>query len=160
MPDKDGNLTPEEMFNQMMEEQNKMMTPSTPQNPAMPTGQPGEPPVLNSEEQKVLNEIQSKPVASTGSHPTQVKSALPQCPVCGLLHPPNADGKPCTNAPSNPSGGGTANVIDLDMEINKYLVNLKNIAVSQIQIKGIKDVNKLLQYMTLEMTKLLEGYNE
>ena len=55
---------------------------------------------------------------------------------------------------------GSSNVVDLDMEINKYLVSLKNIALSQVQSKGIKDINKLLQYMTIEMTKLLEGYNE
>lgn len=157
MPDENGQMTPEEMFNKMMEEQNKMMTPNQPQAPAVPTGQPGQPPILSSEEQKVLNELNTK-TASTGSHPTQVTSALPQCPTCGLLHPPNADGSPCANAPATTPG--SANVVDLDMEINKYLVSLKNIAVSQIQSKGIKDVNKLLQYMTIEMTKLLEGYNE
>ena len=159
MPDENGQMTPEEMFNKMMEDQQKMMTPTTPQPATMPTGQPGQPPVLNADEQKVLNELNTNTanIASTGGHPAQVTSALPKCSVCGLLHPPNADGSPCKNAPANVSGG---NAIDLDMEINKYLVTLKNIAVSQIQSKGIKDVNKLLQYMTLEMTKLLEGYNE
>ena len=160
MPDRNGNMTPEEMFNQMMEEQAKMMTPSTPQPPTMPTGKPGSPPVLSSEEQRVLNELTSKPsVRNTGSHPSQVASALPQCPECGMMHPPLKPGEKCGNAPSA-GGPPNANVVDLDMVINKYLVNLKNISVSQIQSKGIKDVNKLLQYLTLEMTKLLEGYNE
>lgn len=167
MPDKDGNMTPEEMFNKMMEEQQTILNAQAPinnpnpTNATMPTGQPGSPPVLDAKEQMVLNELQTKAapaVASTGAHPSQVASSLPKCPACGLLHPPNADGKPCTNAPATTPGN--ANVVDLDMEINKYLVTLKNIAVSQIQSKGIKDVNKLLQYMTIEMTKLLEGYNE
>ncbi len=156
MPGPDGEMTPEEMFNKMMEEQNRMMTPTTPQPAAMPTGQPGNPPILDAKEQQVLNELQTKP-ASTGSHPAQVASALPTCPECGMMHPPNTDGKPCGNAPTKAT---TSTGVDLDQEINKYLVTLKNIAVSQIQSKGIKDVNKLLQYMTLEMTKLLEGYNE
>lgn len=152
--------TPEDMFNKMMEEQAKMIAakqaqPMQPQT-TIPQGQPGEPPVLDTKEQMVLNELQNKPaVANTGSHPSQVVSALPTCHVCGMLHPPNADGSPCGNAPV-----GNGNVVDLDMEINKYLMSLKNIAVSQIQSKGIKNINKLLQYMTIEMTKIMEGYNE
>lgn len=149
--------TPEDMFNKMMEDQQKMINARNPIAPQTPTGQPGEPPILDSNEQRVLNELSSKPaVANTGMHPAQVASALPTCPTCGMLHPPNADGSPCSNAPTASSG----NIVDLDMEINKYLVSLKNIAVSQIQSKGIKNVNKLLQYMTIEMTKILEGYNE
>jgi len=165
MPDENGGMTPEEMFNKHMEDQQKIINArqqqqQQPQPPQMPTGQPGEPPVLDSNEQRVLNELQNttSPVVSTGSHPVQVSSSLPQCPQCGLLHPPNADGKPCLNAPVQ--AVGSSNVVDLDMEINKYLVSLKNIALSQVQSKGIKDINKLLQYMTIEMTKLLEGYNE
>ena len=163
-------LTPEEMFNQMMEDQAKtiaarqlaerQMQPQT--NPdqtpkVIPQGRPGEPPVLDAKEQVVLNELQSKPVAVTGSHPSQVSSALPQCPDCGMFHPPVRPGEKCGNASTQV---GDANVVDLDMEINKYLVSLKNIAVSQIQSKKIKNLNKLLQYMTIEMTKILEGYNE
>jgi len=161
MPGKNGEMTPEDMFNKMMEEQQSMINASQrqPNQPQIPTGEPGQPPVLDSNEQRVLNELQNNPtpVVSTGSHPAQVASTLPQCPQCGLLHPPNTDGKPCANAPIQ---GGTANVIDLDMEINKFLMMLKNIAVSQIQSKDIKDLNKFLQYMTIEMTKLMEGYNE
>lgn len=159
-------MTPEDMFNKMMEDQAKMIAAqqqaqqvqqAQPQT-TMPQGEPGKPPTLDANEQAVLNELQNKPaVASTGSHPIQVASALPTCPVCGMLHPPNADGSPCGNASGQT---GSANVADLDMEINKSLVSLKNIAVSQIQSKGIKNINKLLQYMTIEMTKLLEGYNE
>jgi len=162
MPDKNGEMTPEDMFNKMMEDQQKAINArQVAPSPQMPQGQPGEPPVLDAKEQMVLNELQTKQpaVASTGTHPAQVAASLPQCPQCGLLHPPNTDGKPCANSPVQ-SQGGTANVMDLDMEINKYLVTLKNIAVSQIQSKGIKDLNKFLQYMTLEMTKLMEGYNE
>lgn len=147
--------TPEDMFNKMMEDQQRMINARNPIAPQTPTGQPGQPPVLDANEQTVLNELQTRP-AVTGAPPVQVASALPKCPTCGMLHPPNADGSPCANAPTASSG----NVIDLDMEINKCLVTLKNIAVSQIQSKGIKNINKLLQYMTIEMTKLLEGYHE
>jgi hypothetical protein len=149
--------TPEEMFNRMMEEKQKMANErASINNPQMSQGQPGQPPALDTNQQTVLNELQNKPVV-TGSHPSQVSSAIPTCPQCGLLHPPNTNGKACTNTPSQT---GVGSVIDLDMEINKHLVNLKNITVSQIQSKGIKNINKLLQYMTMEMTKLLEGYNE
>ena len=160
MPDRDGKLTPEEMFNKMMEEQSRMAEARKPQPPNMPTGKPGSPPVLSAEEQRIINEMRSSPSAprSTGMHPAQVASELPKCPECGMLHPPVKAGEKCSMAPV--SIGGVANVIDVDMEINKCLVNLKNIAVSQIQSKGIKNINKLLQFMTLEMMKILEGYNE
>ena len=162
MPDRNGEMTPEEMFNKMMEEQQKIMTPTSPvpQNPTMPTGQPGSPPILDANQQRILNELQTAPpapLASTGSHPAQVSGSLPQCPECGMMHPPNTDGKPCGNAPIK---GTTSSGVDLHVEVNKFIVILKNIAVSQIQSKDIKDVNKFLQYMTLEMTKLMEGYNE
>jgi len=173
-------MTPEDMFNKMMEDQARMIAaqqaqqvqPQTvvPQQPqtvmpqgqpvqpqtVVPQGQPGEPPVLDAKEQMVLNELQNRPaVANTGSHPSQVVSSLPQCPSCGMFHPPVRPGETCGNAPA-----ASGNVADLDMEINKLLVNLKNIAMSQIQSKGIKNINKLLQYIAIEMTKLLEGYNE
>lgn len=149
--------TPEDMFNKMMEEQQRMIDARSPiNNPAMPTGQPGEPPILDSSQQMVLNELKNKP-AVTGSHPSQVASSLPQCPDCGMFHPPVKPGEKCGNASTQIASG---NIVDLDMEINKYLVSLKNIAMSQIQSKGIKDINKLLQYITIEMTKILEGYNE
>ena len=155
--------TPEDMFNKMMEEQAKMIAaqqaqPMQPQT-TIPQGQPGQPPTLDANEQMVLNELQNRPaVASTGTHPSQVSSSLPQCSTCGMFHPPLQSGEKCGNA--SPTQIGSANVVDLDMEINKYLVSLKNITMSQIQSKGIKDINKLLQYMTIEMTKILEEYNE
>ncbi len=163
-------MTREDEFNKMMEDQAKIIaarqlaerqvTPQT--NPdqtvqTVPQGSPGKPPILDAKEQLVLTELQNKPAAVTGSHPTQVSSALPQCPECGMFHPPMRPGEKCGNAPAKDAGG---NVLDFDMEINKYLVTLKNIAVSQIQSKNIKNPNKLLQYMTIEMTKLLEEYNE
>ena len=155
----DHDKTPEGMFNKMMEEQQRIANTTTqPIAPQVPAGQPGNPPILDAEQQRVLNELNTQPkVAVTGSHPSQVASALPKCPDCGMLHPPSPDGKRCDNAPIET---GAANVIDLDMTINRYLVNLKNIAVSQIQSKGIKDVNKLLQHLTIEMTKMMEGYHE
>lgn len=165
MPDRNGKLTPEEMFNQMMEEQAKIqnarMSPQPPAMPTdqssiMPTGRPGEPPILDSNQQKVLNELNSRP-AVAGPRPNAVSSTLPKCSDCGMFHPPLRPGEKCGNAPVHMQGAGG---MDVDMVINKYLVSLKNITVSQIQLKKIKDINKLLQYLTLEMTKILEGYNE
>ena len=156
-----NDMTPEDMFNKMMEDQAKMIAAQQAQQQIqqatpVPQGQPGEPPILDAKEQMVLNELQNKPaVVNTGVNPSQVPSSLPTCSVCGMLHPPNSDGSPCGNAPV--TGG---NVADLDMEINKYLMSLKNIAVSQIQSKGIKNINKLLQYMTIDINKLVDGYNE
>ena len=56
MPDSNGEMTPEEMFNKMMEEQQSMINAQAPiNNPQVPTGQPGQPPALDATEQRVLN---------------------------------------------------------------------------------------------------------
>ena len=79
------------------------------------------------------------------------------CPQCNMLHPPLKPGEKCPNAKiviKSDSKEGR------DIDVNKYLVVLKNILVSQIEQKEIKDVQKLFQNITIEITKFLEGYNK
>ena len=47
-----------------------------------------------------------------------------------------------------------------DEDITKLIVDLRNIAISQIESKGIKDGNKLFKYLTVEFMKSLEAYKE
>jgi hypothetical protein len=79
------------------------------------------------------------------------------CPQCKLMHPPLRPGEKCPNAGVDSSIKITG--ID-DVIINKHLVDLKNIILSQLTSKGIKDGKKFLQYSVIELTKALEQYNE
>jgi hypothetical protein len=80
------------------------------------------------------------------------------CSQCGTMHPPITDGRKCPVAPivSDPSQAGGLD----DMIINKHLVDMRNIIMSQFTSKGIKDGKKFFQYAVIELTKALEAYNE
>lgn len=91
---------------------------------------------------------------SSGPSPVPVQDG---CPQCGMIHPPLRPGERCPNAGAKTkSADGTEKVVD----VNKYLMTLRNILMSQIDSKGIKDVDKLFKNITLEITKYLEGYKE
>jgi hypothetical protein len=58
------------------------------------------------------------------------------CPQCGLIHPPLAPGLKCPLSKDKNSNG---EVIDS----SDFLVQIKNIVVSKIQTKDIKDSKKV-----------------
>jgi hypothetical protein len=78
------------------------------------------------------------------------------CPQCNMMHPPLRPGEKCPNASMKIEKEGKEQSVD----INKYLVSLRNILMSQIDCKGSQDVDKLFKNITLEVTKYLEGYKE
>ena len=79
------------------------------------------------------------------------------CPQCKTMHPPLRPGEKCPN-----SGiGEMGNKIGIDdVIINKHLVEMKNIIISNMYSKNIKDGKKFFQYAIIELTKSLELYNE
>jgi len=79
------------------------------------------------------------------------------CPQCNMVHPPIKHGEKCPNAVVKSMTSENEEVI---VDVNKYLVGLQNILMSKIEEKKIKDVNKLFQNITIEMTKYLEEYND
>jgi len=81
------------------------------------------------------------------------------CPQCNMVHPPLKPGEICPNAKVKINTESIAKE-ERDVDINKYLVNLRNILVSQIEQKKIQHIQKLFQNITLEITKFLEGYSE
>jgi hypothetical protein len=73
------------------------------------------------------------------------------CRQCGLSHPPLPPGTAiCPMAKPKPGA----------IDISDIVITLTNILVSQIEIKKIKDVPKIKQYLIIEITKLLEAYKE
>jgi len=138
-----------------MKAQNAMMNPGA-DNKGNPDQSPGGPisgmtnkPSVSVNEQAVLSSVQT----SAPSAPAQ--GAFADCPQCGTMHPPIRPGEIC---PMKKVEIKEASVTDED--INRFLTSLKNISVSQIQSKGIKNGNKLFQHLTVEIAKILEAYNE
>ncbi len=76
----------------------------------------------------------------------------PVCPHCGLIHPPINPGQECPNAPIQ--------IGEEKFDTTTFFVDLKNISISQIEKKGIKDVEKMFKSLIIEITKFLENYEE
>lgn len=103
---------------------------------------------------------QSKPLPAGGLTPARGPSPIPagnSCPQCGMMHPPLRAGEKCPNAVVKKM---TEESEDFSLDVRRYLANLQNILMSQIEQKRIKDVKKLFQNITIEITKYLEGYKE
>ncbi len=139
-----------------MKAQDKMMNPElnlgnpdqSPANVADVLSRPINPDVdINS--QAMLSNIKQ------GSIPVPAQGAFAECPQCGSMHPPINPGEICPNKKIEIKAAGLK-----DEDINKFLVSLKNICVSQIESKSIKDGNKLFKHLIMELTKFLEGYKE
>ena len=114
-----------------------------------------------------VNTTYSTPVHSPAPTPPStpyVPTATPAsyerpsiCPQCKTLHPPLKPGVKCPNV----GVGDTLKSIGIDDAfINKNLVDMRNIIMAQMSIKGVKDGRKLFQYAIIELTKALENYKE
>ena len=79
------------------------------------------------------------------------------CSQCDSVHPPLNPGEKCPNAKVKLMTGEKQ---DKQVDVGKFLVDLRNITVSQVEIRKIKDVDKLFKNIILEVTKLLENYEE
>lgn len=125
-------------------------TPPNPINSVRPMGTPIQ---QNPQRQTYIQQPPSNP--GNSPLPSQRSDV---CKECGALHPPIPDGKKCPNASvvSDPNEFGG---ID-DMTINKHLVDIRNIMLAQITSKGIKDGKKFFQHVIIELTKIMESYNE
>lgn len=78
------------------------------------------------------------------------------CPQCGTLHPPIPPGTKCPMAPTTIKGEDGVKILNTD----KFIMSMKNILISQIEIKKIKDPEKLFNNITIEIMKYLESYEE
>jgi len=95
--------------------------------------------------------------SSPGSVPTPGQKT-DVCSQCGTMHPPLKPGQKCPLVSIDPETSNSSGIDDVT--IRKYLVNMRNIIVSQISSKKIKNGNKFFQYAIIELTKALEMYNE
>jgi len=85
-----------------------------------------------------------------------LQSRFSVCDQCGFTHPPLRPGQKCPAAES-----GKEEIPEVgEVDLTDFIVNMKNILVSQIQTKKIKDVKKFISFAVIEITKILEGYKE
>ena len=128
-----------------MKQQNAAMTPTQlpVRNPEMVGGG-----AVN--EQAVLSSVAN----SAGPAPPAV-GAFDVCPQCGIMHPPLPAGQKCSVAKVEIKEAGIT-----EDHVTKFTVDLRNIAISQIESKGFKDGNKLFKHLTVEFIKILEAYSE
>lgn len=129
-----------------MKKQHEMMQPPT-QLPERKAESISGPSKVNT--QNVISSVQSS------APPEPARGAFDKCPQCGTLHPPLRPGEKCPLAKIEVKEAGVN-----DTDVAKFVVDLRNIAISQIQSKGIKDGNKLFKHVTVEFMKILEAYSE
>lgn len=83
----------------------------------------------------------------------QLQPSFGKCAECGLHHPPLPLNQKCPMSKPKDSGGK-------EIQTNEFIVQLKNIVISQVQKKQIKDHKKLFSHVLIELTKYLEAYKE
>lgn len=79
--------------------------------------------------------------------------SFPVCPDCGFGHPPVPAGSRCPMAKNKTPSG-------VEINFSVLFTPLQNILTSQIMKKDIKDQKKLFGKIILEITKIVEGYEE
>lgn len=121
-----------------------VVVPSNPQNLNPPVNPQGQPNIINTTG------------VSVGVAPAPVRLEN-VCPQCGMAHPPLPAGEKCPNA-------SVANEVQdhklNDAQINTYVVNIRNIVISKMAEKNIKNGANFFQYAILELSKLLDNYKE
>ncbi len=97
-----------------------------------------------------------------------------QCSQCGLIHPPLRPGEKCPLSQPQQIQNSTSSSTKQNIQqqnvttpqnvnitdINKFLVDLRNIILSQIGVKKIKNTQKLFNNIVIEVTKTMENFKE
>ena len=74
-----------------------------------------------------------------------------KCPQCGFHHPPIAQGTICPMAKVKTEGGQ-------EIELNEFLVSIKNIMIANIKKNKIEDVKKFRNAVILNLNQFIESY--
>jgi hypothetical protein len=76
------------------------------------------------------------------------------CPQCGLIHPPVLAGEKCPMSNKDKTSTGEA------IDSGAFIAQLRNIVISKIQSKKIKNHKKLFSAILVEMFRFLDQYKE
>ena len=105
--------------------------------------------------QNTIQEIQSKNIGTSPTPPGPMAGPPTGgvCSQCGIMHPPLKPGEKCPMAPITTKDN---KVVDP----TNFLTKMKFIISNQLEQKGIKDVDKFFQHLTVELMKAMEDYKE
>ena len=102
-------------------------------------------------ENLVINQIQNQ-ITTNRPSTNELKSSFGTCPQCNLIHPPLKQGEQCPNAP--------VQMGEQKVDFNDFLSTFRTILISQTEKKNITDYDKYFGYITIEITKAIEKYEE
>jgi len=84
----------------------------------------------------------------------QLTPTMGECSQCGTYHPPLQPGQIC------PMAKDKSEVGENPIDFSHFIINLKTILISQFAKKDIKDKNKLLKEVTINIVQFIETYTE
>ena len=82
-----------------------------------------------------------------------MEPSMPQCPQCGNYHPQVAQGQTCPLSSETTDSGE-------NIDLTEFFTNLRNICISQIQSRKLKNHKKLFQAVIVNVAQMLEEYEE
>lgn len=88
--------------------------------------------------------------------PNTAPNAPNVCPECGTIHPPLKPGQKCPIV-QNQQALKKANISE--DKISQFVQNLKNIIIANLSKMNVESSEKVLQEITIEVTKFLENYS-
>jgi len=88
-------------------------------------------------------------------HMMQPSSTNVECSQCGYYHPPIPAGKKCPLVTKVKSKGS-----DSEFDLKEFLITMKTVLESQIEMRDIKDLKKFSQNLIVHLTKYCEDYKE
>lgn len=75
------------------------------------------------------------------------------CSQCNLYHPPLKEGQKCPMSKQKTVNGE-------EIDYGEFMSHLKNIVVSQIDKKEIKDPKKMFSELIIRFMEIVESYEE
>jgi len=102
--------------------------------------------------QNTLNQMKNAPQSPSVN---SLSTTFGSCPQCGMSHPPIPPGETCPNA-SIQQIQTSGPVKITDQEFNQFLVNMKNILVSQLDQIEVTNAKEIFKVITLKVMEALE----
>ncbi len=100
------------------------------------------------EAQNLINQVQA-----AGQPTNKMVATQPQCPQCDGFHPALSPGQKCPLAEPITEEGEK-------IDTSGFILKLRDMTISQLEQKGIKDYEKFFNYIVDEVMKAMEGYSE
>jgi len=99
----------------------------------------------------VINKIQNTTIDPNKNAMT---TSFGSCGQCGVSHPPLPNGETCPNASMSVVTNTPVKISDQDF--NKFLVNMKNILVSQLDKLEVTNPQEIFKHLTMKIMEALE----